>query len=56
MWEYLVTTTEYKGQGLHLANFQRELNEYGKEGWELVAMTGHPAILVFKRQPELFNG
>ncbi len=39
-WEYLSVkfeTTGFSGGILDLADFDRQLNQYGKDGWELVS-------------------
>ena len=56
MWEYKVVAP---GEYVQLPTIEKELNRWGAEGWELVAIepmrSNYGALAYFKRQQEQGN-
>jgi hypothetical protein len=54
-WDYRVAATEKPAEGATPAEVERELNELGSLGWELVSVqaTGVAMFYFFKRPHEL---
>ena len=54
-WEYLVYPTD---RGINLMDLRIDLNDFGKEGWELITVNEHlgswktEALFIFKRKIE----
>ncbi|TKR33741.1 DUF4177 domain-containing protein [Luteimonas gilva] len=53
-WKYLTVEVSASWTGaLKPQKMQEELDKHGAQGWELVNIvvsTGHPAVLVFKKE------
>jgi hypothetical protein len=50
-WEYLVVEANLASMTIRLQPMQRQLDEYGQAGWELVALetNGGKGVAVLKR-------